>query len=276
MNKLIAYIQISRPSNVLIAFLTIIIAAIVAGSIHPITNVLLASLSAALITVGANVINDYFDIQIDSINKPNRPLPSGRLSTKEALIFFLSVYLGAWILSICINLYMFLIAFSIGILLFFYSYKLKRTILWGNLVVSFATAVAFIYGGLAVYHVEGTVYPAIFAFLYHFGREVIKDLQDVTGDLKEGALTFAVTYGIKRSLQLTSAIFMVLIIMTIIPYISGVYGQIYMLIVVIGIYPVLIFVLYCSWKYPIPKKLGLMSDILKADMLVGLIAIYFG
>jgi geranylgeranylglycerol-phosphate geranylgeranyltransferase len=276
LNKLIAYIHISRPSNVLIAFLSIIIAAAVAGSIQPLKNVFLAAISAALITIGANVINDYFDIQIDRINKPHRPLPSGRLSKGEALSYFFVVYAIGWIISSFISLAMFFIAVVIAILLFFYSFKLKRTILWGNLVVSFSTAMAFIYGGLAVFHAEGTIFPAIFAFLYHFGREIIKDIQDITGDKTEGAKTFAVTYGLRRALWLTTSIFIVLIIVTIIPYILDIYGKSYILIVVIGIYPVIAFVLYRSWKYTISKNLGLMSDILKADMLIGLLAIYLG
>ena len=181
MNKLSAFIHISRPSNVLIAFLSIVIAAAVAGSLQPWVNVLLAAFSAALITIGANVINDYFDIQIDAINKPHRPLPSGLLSKREAFFYFILVYLSAWTLAFSIGQVMFIIAFLIGILLFFYSFKLKRTVLWGNIVVSFSTAMAFIYGGLAVDRLEGTWFPAAFAFLYHFGREIIKDIQDMEG-----------------------------------------------------------------------------------------------
>ena len=60
--KLIQFIKISRPINVLIAASTILVAAIIAGSLHPIENVLMAAISTAFITAGANVINDYFDI----------------------------------------------------------------------------------------------------------------------------------------------------------------------------------------------------------------------
>lgn len=276
MNKLIAFIHISRPSNVLIAFLSVVIAAAVAGSLQPWVHVLLAAFSAALITIGANVINDYFDIQIDAINKPHRPLPSGLLSKKDAFFYFILVYLSAWVLALSIGPVMFVIAFLIGILLFFYSFKLKRTVLWGNIVVSFSTAMAFIYGGLAVDRLEGTWFPAAFAFLYHFGREIIKDIQDMEGDKREGVVTYAIKYGLKQSLRLTTVIFIVLIVVTLIPYILHIYGIIYLLVIIFGIYPVLAFVVYRSWKYPNPHNLGVMSNILKANMLVGLMAIYFG
>jgi geranylgeranylglycerol-phosphate geranylgeranyltransferase len=276
MDKLRAFIHISRPSNVLIAFLSVVIAAAVAGSLQPWVNVLLASFSAALITIGANVINDYFDISIDTINKPHRPLPSGLLSKRAALFYFILVYLSAWVLAFSISHIMFIIAFLIGILLFFYSFKLKRTVLWGNMVVSLSTAMAFIYGGLAVDRLEGTWFPAAFAFLYHFAREIIKDIQDMEGDTREGVVTFAIKYGYKQSLRLATIIFVILVVVTMIPYILDIYGIIYLLVIIFGIYPVLAFVVYRSWKYPDPHNLGVMSNILKANMLVGLMAIYFG
>jgi geranylgeranylglycerol-phosphate geranylgeranyltransferase len=91
-NKILSLIRLSRPLNVLIAFMTIIVAAELAGGLDPLLHVLLAALSASLITIGANVINDYYDIQIDQINKPNRPLAAAALSPKTALIYFAVVY----------------------------------------------------------------------------------------------------------------------------------------------------------------------------------------
>ena len=111
MNTAFLLINLSRPVNVLISFITIIIAAELAGGLNPIENVLLAALSAALITIGANVINDYFDIEIDKINKPSRPLASGNVSKNTALIYFIIVYFLAWSFAIYISIWMFLIAF---------------------------------------------------------------------------------------------------------------------------------------------------------------------
>ena len=146
----------------------------------------------------------------------------------------------------------------------------------GNFVVSLATGMAFIYGGMAVNRVEGTLFPALFAFFFHFGREGIKDLQDIEGDRARGANTLAVVYGTKASLTTASIIFLLLLILTLIPYISKLYGVFYILIILFGIYPVIFIVLYKSWKSPDPATLGKMSNLLKADMLVGLLAIYFG
>ena len=99
MAYIIPYITLSRPVNVLIAGLTIIIAAGVAGSFEPFNRVLMAAISASLITIGANVINDYFDISIDTINKQHRPLAAKIISPKAALIYFIFVYISAWTIA---------------------------------------------------------------------------------------------------------------------------------------------------------------------------------
>lgn len=274
MNNIILLIKLSRPANVIISFLTIIVAAELAWGLDPFKNVLLAALSAALITMGANVINDYYDIEIDRINKPNRPLAAGTVSKKTAFIYFISVYILAWCLAIYMNVWMFLIAFTTSILLFFYSFRLKRTVLWGNLTVSFATAMAFVYGGVAVGHYKETFFPAAFAFLFHFGREILKDIQDMEGDKQAGANTFPVKYGISRSIGLISVDFILLVFLTAIPYILGIYSIRYFLTICFGIYPVLLFVLYRSRKDSDPANLGFLSNLLKADMVIGLLAIY--
>jgi geranylgeranylglycerol-phosphate geranylgeranyltransferase len=275
-SKLKYWFQITRPNNVLIAFLSVWMAAIVAGGIDPIYHLLLVAFSAAFITVGANVINDIFDVEIDRINKPYRPIPSGNVSITEAYIIFAVSYLIAWVMAWMVNYSVFLVALVFGLLLILYSFRFKRMVLIGNFVVSLATGMAFIYGGMAVNRIEGTFYPALFAFFFHFGREIIKDLQDVEGDRARGANTLAVVYGTKVSLITASIIFILLIILTLIPYISKLYGVIYIFIILTGIYPVIFIVLYRCWKSPDPATLGKMSNLLKADMLIGLLAIYFG
>ena len=270
------FILLTRPVNVIIAFLTIFIAAGLSGTFSPLHNVLLAAFSAALITIGANVINDYYDIEIDRINKPYRLLPSGKISKKQALMLFTISYLLAWILATFINIQMFLISLFTGILLVFYSYKFKRMVIWGNFIVSFVSALAFIYAGIAVNRVTEVLYPAGFAFLFHFGREIIKDIQDIKGDKPQGAVTFPIKYGARNALILTNVVFTILIVFTLVPYVTGYYGIYFLLVVVLGVHSVLIFVVISSWSDTSPKNLGRLSNLMKLDMLVGLVAIYVG
>lgn len=276
MGLISAYIQLSRPGNVGIAMLSILIAVSLGGKYYPLSNIILAVISTGLITVGANVINDYFDIETDKINKPNRPLAAGIVTPDHARIFFYTVYGIAFILAFLMTLPLLLIAVSVGILLYLYSYRLKRTVIWGNLAVSMSSAMAFIYGGLAVNAVRAVYFPALFAFFFHFGREIIKDMEDVEGDRQTGANTMAVVYGYQISYRVTGLVFTGLLILTLIPYFLKIYNEIYLWIIVIGIYPILGYIIVYLKRGADKKRLGIFSMILKIDMLVGLLAIYLG
>ncbi|GAB4343261.1 MAG: UbiA family prenyltransferase [Calditrichia bacterium] len=274
--KVIALWQLSRPVNMFIGMLSIFLAAAITGTVQPLRNVLLAVLSGGLITAAANTINDFFDLAIDRVNKPYRPLPAGRLSPSLARKAAMLEFILGITLSAGINLPALMIAAIFSALLYFYSARLKRLPLWGNLTVSLATAFAFIYGGVAVHRVEAAFYPATFAFFFHLGREIIKDIQDIRGDSREKARTFPLVYGIIPALWLTTGVFILLTVLTIWPYLSGYYQLPYMLTVTVGIYPVLLYSLWQIWRDQSFAKMGLVSNLLKADMLVGLLAIYLG
>lgn len=274
MNKIKSIIQLARPVNVLISMLSIFIGAAITGVLHPLGNVLLACLSGGLITAASNSINDYFDLEIDRINKPHRPMPSGEISRNAGKTAALAEYLAGIVLSLFISPEMFIVATIVSVLTFWYAARLKGTVLWGNLTVSFCTAAAFIYGGLSVNRPLEAVIPACFAFFYHFGREIIKDMQDVSGDAQQASNTMPVRFGIRPSVFLVWVNFLILIVLTIIPYWTGWYGATYFLIVFFGIYPVLLYSLISILYNTTPKHLGFVSNLLKADMLIGLLAVY--
>jgi len=275
-NILAGSFAISRPVNVLISILSIFVAAFITGTIFPLAKVLLACFSGGIIMAASNTMNDYFDLDIDRVNRPKRPLVSGRLNPQFALrLAQLEFGLGI-ILGIFISFTAFLIALIISSLIIFYSYKLKRMPLLGNLMVSFATSMAFIYGGVAVNRIRQTIVPAVFSFFYHFGREIIKDIQDMAGDAAGGARTFPLVYGEKAALQLTTLNFIFLILLLPVPYLIRWYNLNYLLVIILGICPVLFFSIYSIWKDKSPDNLGKISTLLKADMPVGLLAIYLG
>ncbi len=271
-----AVVRLSRPSNVLIGMLSVFIAAAITGTVSPVRKVLLASLSAGLITAAANTINDFFDVEIDRVNKPGRPLPAGWMSPLQARNLALTEFVLGWLLAAGINSWAVRIAISVSVLLYFYSARLKRTPLWGNLAVSLASALAFVYGGVAVNRVRQTLVPAAFAFFYHLGREVIKDIQDMEGDARQGARTFPLRFGQKAALQLVTGIYLLLSVLILLPFWAKWYGLRYLMVCVVGIYPVLAYVLVRIWRDRSFTSLELVSNLLKADMLVGLLAVYLG
>jgi len=294
MRTLLAFFLIIRPVNVAIAGLSILAAAALVQPFHFTTPLVAAMISTMLITAGANVINDWYDLDIDRINQPQRILPAGRLAPHAALLFAIFLFVCGNFFSIFINKTAAFIAVGSSIALVVYSWKLKRQPLTGNLTVSLITALAFIYGALAAQaglsrlaiSMEGRgtwasgwragIFPAVFSFLFHFGREVIKDIEDQAGDRAMQARTLPLAYGLTAAQTAATSAFVILLIATFAPFYLGLYGVAYWWIILLGVYPVLILALGVLWKNPAPARMRQISAALKADMVVGLAAIYFG
>lgn len=269
-----ALLQLTRPVNVAIAMLSVFVAALVTGTIEPLRAVLLACLSAGAITAAANTINDCFDIAIDRINQAGRPLAAGRVAPRLAMRAAIVEYLAGIALAAMIGPDLLLMALVFSALTAWYSARLKRTVLWGNLTVSLSTAAAFVFGAMAVDRTAEGWLPALFAFFFHFAREIIKDVQDIDGDRRHNAATLPVRYGVRAALRLTYFVFAMLVAVTVLPFAAGWYGPWYFAVVALGVYPVVGYCLVVMGRDPGPARLGRLSALLKADMLVGLVAIY--
>jgi len=262
--------------NVVIGGLSIFVGALVTGTLQPLPHVLVACLSGSLVAAGANAINDFFDVEIDRRNKPYRPLPAGRVTRRAAQVQAIVLLVLGSALGAVIGALPLAVATSTAVVLYVYSWRLKRTPLWGNLAVSLATALAFVYGGLAVRRPGAALIPACFAFLFHLGREIIKDIEDMEGDRLEGAMTLPIRYGPRRALGLATAVYAMVVVATLLPYLGGVYSRAYLLVVLFGVDTVVAYVVVEMWRRPEKVVLHRLSELLKADMFVGLLAIYLG
>ena len=270
------YILLIRPHNCLLAGLSIFIGGVVTGSLEPVAKLLLAALSGFLICGGGNSINDFFDIEIDRINKPNRPLPSGIISPHNAFIFSLLLFISGWAISFFINITCVIIAGITSLLLYFYSRNFKRMVLVGNGVVALLTGLAFVYGGVAVGNIWKASVVGVFALFYHFAREIIKDIEDKKGDSSAGVKSFPVRYGDKAALLLTSVILIMLIGITIIPFFLHIFSIHYLIIVVVGVDFFLVYVMVSMWSDSGVKNLRRLEVMMKINMLIGLLAVYLG
>lgn len=273
-NRFKGFFLLTRPLNSLIAFLSIFIGGFITGTIQPLSKLLLACLSGALITGGANAINDYFDLEIDRVNKPKRPLPAGLVSPRQAYGFSLLLFGAGILVSVLIHLPGFVIAMLTSLMLYAYSWRLKRTVLWGNLTVAFISGLAFVYGGLAVGRTREALVVGAFAFFYHLSREIIKDAEDVEGDRKDGVVTLPIRYGIPAALSVATGVILCLILLTVWPYWAGLFSIRYLLVVLFGVDGFLIYALFSIWRHPETKNLGRVAFLMKLNMFVGLVAVY--
>jgi len=275
--KIITYLRISRPVNALITFLVISVACIISiyGD-YSVLKIILAGLSGALTASAGNVINDYFDIEIDKVNRPHRVLPKGELTLKEALNFYIFLTGIALLFSVFISLLALLEVFFAAALLFLYSYRIKKISLLGNFVVAFLTGFAFIYGGIAVNNVEAAMIPALFAFLINFIREIVKDMEDIEGDKQQGINSYPAVHGFKKAKTLIVFITIVLIILTVFPFIQELYKIEYFLVVMIFVNPLLVYIIKSLFDDDSNKNLNKLSNLLKLNMVIGLTAIFLG
>ncbi len=182
---------------------------LLAGGISP-----LAILITALVSAGGYIINDYFDIDIDSVNKPWRPLPSGLIKAKTAYLVSLTLLFVPPFFALLIGPYAFAIAMLVAVMLYYYSKTLKRRGLSGNVVVAFSSAMSIMFGAISVCEVQGCnlllpTLASIMTFSLTIAREFIKGVEDYVGDKAGGALTLAVRKGY-RFASLAAVIFSLL------------------------------------------------------------------
>jgi len=275
--KLTAIIKIIRPLNFLITFFSVIVAAIICSpDKFPGLNVFLAALAASLVMASGNVINDIYDIGIDKINKPLRPLPSGNITIKEAYALYFIFIVTSIFISALVNEKALAIVLISILLLFIYSKYLKRIPLVGNVTVAFLTGLVFIFGGVVVENPSAAIIPAMFAFLINLIREIVKDMEDVEGDTKSGVVTFPVKLGSQKSKIFISLITISLILYTLYPFITQIYKIEYFVVVMVIVNPILVYCLKILFEDHSVKNLKKVSNLLKLSMVFGLIAIYIG
>jgi len=178
--------------------------------------------SVFLITGAGNTINDYFDADIDAINKPTRPIPSGRVSRNAALYLSLLLFGLGIVLAYTINNTCFAIALVNSLMLIVYASNLKRTALAGNISVGYLTGSTFLYGG-ALFGIPGLVRMSglfALAMLATIAREIAKDIEDIDGDSAMGLDTLPIRIGSRRAGYAASAFGVIAVLLSPVPYLS--------------------------------------------------------
>ncbi|MGL4669460.1 MAG: UbiA family prenyltransferase [Methanobacteriaceae archaeon] len=291
-----AYIEILRPGNAIMAVIAVLLVAIVENNFS--LAVFLTMLAVFLATGGGNVINDFFDYKIDAINKPNRPIPSGRISLKNArnyaiVLFVVAIITGFFIsalisgffgitvsgvfseISIISSILPVLIVFISSLLMIYYAYSLKKSVLIGNIAVSFLTGLCFVFAGVVIGNIIVPIYLAFFAFLMTMAREIVKDTEDIEGDKKENAKTFPIIYGKKASGILAGFLMIITSLLSPILYFIGVFNIFYLIILVIAII-IFLFGAYTIFKGQEVVDCKKVSKLIKVGMLITFIAFAIG
>lgn len=269
-----AGLQITRPQNCVITFASVLMGGWL--GVHTLPAPLwIAALSAAAVMAGGNALNDLWDLETDRINHPHRPLPSGRLTPRAAGIECIGLFSFGLGLSIFLPPEAIATAACACGCLVVYNRRLKHVPLAGNVAVSLLCGLAFFYGGFAVRAPLHAAVPALFAAIYHLGREILKDAQDIPGDRRAPGGTLPMRWGPARSCRLAAGAFALVVLLTPVPYFLGLYGLPYLgLVALLDI--LLIGVMVSILRVPDTSRLRLINRFLKAGMVLGLLAILAG
>ena len=220
-----AYFELVRIHNVIGSAISAFMGFVIASEwkLVPI-KMILAMIIVASIAAAGYVINDVYDLEIDKINKPERPLPSGRVKIKTAKVFTFILFAVGIALSVLLNIYAVIVAFLTAISLYYYARNLKKEGFVGNIIVASTAALSAFYGGLAYFEgfwIIRTVIPTLYIFFFTLSREFIKGIEDVEGDKANGVKTLAVSIGIQKTWIIAKIILFGLLITSPIPYFYG-------------------------------------------------------
>ena len=289
------FLKLIRYKNLLMVLLTMFLtkyalidSQIPSASLSNLHFVILSS-SVVLISIGGYLINDVFDINTDLINKPNRVYIDQTISFRNAIyVSFFTSFTGFLLgLYLCIvNDLMYLIWFFLFCILslFFYSYDLKKRFFLGNIVISILCSLTIlltylfhakfltgaVFFGTSLYKV--IIGYSFFAFFTTLIREIIKDIEDVNGDLKIKAKTLPIVIGRKRASKvafLFSCILLFFLFLTLLFFRTNdlflAYGMLFMVIP-------LLFFMRKLWVSISKKNFSVLSTLLKFIMLSGILS----
>ncbi|MCD4795848.1 MAG: geranylgeranylglycerol-phosphate geranylgeranyltransferase [Candidatus Cloacimonetes bacterium] len=272
-----SYLKIIRPYNCLFVSVSVLFGAYFNSDSNHIVSIISAVISATLIAGGGYVINDFFDIKIDMINKPERILPAKKIKPRTAYLFAIYLFLSGIIFSFFTqNIYCVIIAIVNSLVLFFYAKILKKTLLVGNIAVAYAACSTFIYGSLSNGNLKNGLIAACFAFLYTLIREFIKDGEDIEGDIKHGARTLAIKVG-KKNLVYISILpaFMMIIYSFYLLFSELIYFKTFLMFNIFISLPLILFIFYLLMKGN-KQDFSKISLFMKIDMVILLIIIWIG
>jgi 4-hydroxybenzoate polyprenyltransferase len=198
----VSFLRLTRVWNlVIIALSQYMIAAVLVGN-HTLSDLRLFLLSAStlMIAAGGYVINDYYDVKIDLVNKPERVVIGRGITRRYAILFHTILSVAGVAAGVYLNWRLGVINFASAFLLWWYSNDLKRHPFIGNLVVALLS-------GIAIMIVDGLYRTgnllilsyATFGFFMTLIREVIKDMEDLKGDDTFGCRTLPIVWGLRKT-----------------------------------------------------------------------------
>jgi geranylgeranylglycerol-phosphate geranylgeranyltransferase len=222
MNKPAGLLRLTRPVNCVMMGFAVIVGAALATkniSIIPWQALLYGFTTGFMLTAASMTINDYYDREIDTVNEPHRPIPSGAVKPKEALAFAFTLTAIGFIAALLTSLYSFITAIIAWLVFVAYTTAGKRSGLPGNFLVSICVAIPLVYGSIVATNAVqlNVALFALIAFLANTGREITKGIVDAKGDQSVHVKTLAVRYGEKSASLAAATFYLIAVLLSPVP-----------------------------------------------------------
>ncbi len=250
------------------------IAVVVHGNVNAIVILrsLLGFLTGFSISSFSMITNDVYDYEVDKINQPSRPLPSGRITLGGAKTYAIPFLLLGLIAALTLGLLTLAIAGLFAFIGWYYNCSAKKSGLFGNSLVAISLAIPYIYGSIAAgnYSVNLAYLLALTSFLAGLGREVLKGIADIAGDKIRNIRSVAIAYGTKNTKLLSALFFLAAVVSSTFPIVFGLLGHAFYVYVILILLPDAIF-LYLPYRTLTMKVDVLESLKLKSIALLGML-----
>ncbi|MDG6997713.1 MAG: geranylgeranylglycerol-phosphate geranylgeranyltransferase [Nitrososphaerota archaeon] len=248
-----------RPANsLMVGFAVVVGVAATSNSYREIFSLvsLLGFLTGFLISSFSMVSNDIYDLEVDRVNQPGRPLPSGIVSVRNAWVLATLLLIAGLLAAAALGMANFLIASLFALIGWYYNYRGKKMGLLGNSLVALSLAIPYIYGSVALqnYSVNLGYLLALTSFLAGLGREVLKGISDVEGDKIRNVRTVAISRGVKTARLTTAVLFMLAVVSSALPIVFQLLGR------ALPVYLVLVAIPDAIFSYLTYKVLTLKND----------------
>ncbi len=258
----------------MVGFAVVVGIAVTSHSYHQIFTLrsLLGFLTGFFISGFSMVSNDIYDIGVDRINQPRRPLASGAISLRSAKWLACILLVLGIAVAVPLGLANFAIAALFAFIGWYYNFQGKKLGLFGNSLVAFSLAIPYIYGSIALgnYSVNLGYLLALTSFIAGMGREVLKGIADVQGDRTRNVKTVAISHGVRAARNLVAAFFLAAVASSLLPVLFGLLGNALFLYAGLILIPDGIF-LYLTYKV-LSMKVEAESLKLKSIALGGMMA----
>lgn len=272
----ISFLRLTRVWNLLVIALAQYLAAAMVIGRETVFDWRLFVLSAStvLIAAGGYIINDYYDVKIDLVNKPERVVIGQGITRRYALLFHTVLSFAGILSGLLLNWRIAAINFATVFLLWWYSNDLKRHPLIGNLVVALLTAIAVMMVD-ALYATGNFLILsyAAFAFFMTLIREIIKDMEDLKGDDTFGCRTLPIVWGLRKTKFFLY--FILIVFSCVVLLLNFRFTRLPLYYFLTFLFPLLLLLLYRLIKADTKKDFEWLSKFCKVIILLGVLSMVF-